>query len=377
VETLTAPQGSFALARYPARRKDLLRAWDAADEYLLQYLADNELPRSGSRILILNDGFGALSVALADHVPHMLSDSWLAQQATLANLSRNGLATDSVNLTDSLMMPEGVFDVVLLKIPKSLALLEDQLHRIRPCLRDETVFLGAGMVKGIHRSTLRLCERIIGPVTTSLARKKARLVLPQFDPQLNPGVSPWPRRYRLEDTPFEIINHANVFSRERLDIGTRLLLEHLPSTHGAIQAIDLGCGNGVVGLMLKARNLQAELSFVDESFMAVASARQNFAAAFPQDQSARFITGDCLAGFEPASADLVLINPPFHQQQAITSSIARQMFRDALRVLRPGGECRVIGNRHLGYHKMLRQVFGHAEVVASNAKFVVFSAVRS
>lgn len=51
---------AFSLHRYPIQKNETLQAWDAADEYLIEQLEQKELPTS-SRILILNDGFGALS----------------------------------------------------------------------------------------------------------------------------------------------------------------------------------------------------------------------------------------------------------------------------------------------------------------------------
>ncbi|WP_315981168.1 hypothetical protein [Aliamphritea spongicola] len=63
-------------------------------------------------------------------------------------------------------------DLVILKITKSLAQLEDQLHRIRPLLSENTRVLAAGMVKAIHTSTLDLFGKIIGPTHTSLAKKR-------------------------------------------------------------------------------------------------------------------------------------------------------------------------------------------------------------
>ena len=52
------------------------------------------------------------------------------------------------------------------------------------------------------------------------------------------------------------------------------------------------------------------------------------------------------------------------------------MFRDSKRVLRYGGELRVVANRHLAYHLVLERLFGGVTVVASNPKFVVLSARR-
>ena len=121
---------------------------------------------------------------------------------------------------------------------------------------------------------------------------------------------------------------------------------------------------------------EATVHFVDESFMAVASARDNFRAAFGADRAAEFRVGDGLGEFAAASADLVLCNPPFHQQHAVGDRLAQRMFHDAKRVLRPGGELWVVGNRHLGYHVALKRLFGQVELVASNAKFVILRGVR-
>ncbi|MFE0426511.1 methyltransferase, partial [Streptomyces sp. NPDC058953] len=68
-------------------------------------------------------------------------------------------------------------------------------------------------------------------------------------------------------------------------------------------------------------------------------------------------------------------NPPFHSHRATTDTTARRMFTDARRVLRPGGELWVVGNRHLGYHVRLRRIFGDCETVAGHPKFVVLRAV--
>ncbi len=72
----------------------------------------------------------------------------------------------------------------------------------------------------------------------------------------------------------------------------------------------------------------------------------------------------------------MLCNPPFHQQNAVTDHIAWQMFNDAKKVLRPGGELRIVGNRHLDYHEKLKRLFGGSKLLGSNKKFVVLSAKK-
>ncbi|WP_305907284.1 methyltransferase [Methylomarinum sp. Ch1-1] len=376
METLMrAPQGEFTLRRWPIRVNDVLRAWDAADEYLLHELAEEKL-EDDANIVILNDSFGALAVALHRYRPLAISDSWLSQQATRSNLDGNGLSQASVTLLNSLQAPEQPIDYLLIKAPKTLALLEYQLINLQPWLNERTQVIVAGMIKNLPPSLWKLMARLVGPVTTSLARKKARLLYARPAPDRKVEDNPYPVRYRLENSSFTLVNHANVFSRDSLDIGTRLLLQHLPDNTDYNDFIDLGCGNGVVGLMLARQNPVACIRFIDESFMAVASARENFIAAFDQQRQAEFITTDCLSGIDDDSADCIVCNPPFHQQHAVGDHIAWQMFKQSRKVLHQGGELRVIGNRHLAYHISLKKLFGNCRLVASNKKFVILSAIK-
>lgn len=365
---MDVPQGKFELRRFPDEQKSMLRAWDAADEYVLGHL--HEAPDLGTQWLLVNDSFGALSVALSDHQPAMLSDSVLSHRAITENLRLNGLDPSSVSLLGSLADPPGRVDVLIVKIPKSLSLLEDQLHRLRPSLHEGTQIVGAGMARHIHKSTLELFEAIVGPTKTSLASKKARLIFVSVDPALNPGPTPYPTSFTLA-SGHKIMNHAGVFSRRRLDAGTRLLLGKLPTDLEADCVVDLGCGNGVVGLALALDNPDIELTMVDSSYLAVSSAEETFEASGAGSHTATFAVEHSMTGFADASVDLVVNNPPFHEDRSLADTVTWQMFNDAKRCLRPGGAMLVVGNRHLGYHVKLKRIFGNVDVVASNPKFVV------
>lgn len=374
-DVLTVPQGEITLHRDHHDSKAPLRAWDAADLYALEHLA--ELGIATRRALVVNDAFGALAVALAGGTEAEVvswSDSQVAINAATANLRRNEIDTDAVRFVPSTEDPAGPFDVVLVKVPRTLAFLTDQLRRLRPMLVADTVVIGAGMTKAVHRSTIEAFEHTVGPTPTSLARKKARLLLAAVDPDLD---APQPSPPTTWTTPegVSVTNHPNAFSSTSLDIGTRLLLDHLPSPPARSTVVDLGCGNGVVAATLAHRRPDIEIVCCDESHQAIASARSTVGAAAP-DTSARFHVTDVLDGVDDDSADFVVVNPPFHAGGARTSDVARRMFAEARRVLRPGGELRVVGNRHLDHHVQLKRLFGRVEVVASNAKFVVLRSPR-
>ncbi|MFE4213932.1 methyltransferase [Streptomyces sp. NPDC056844] len=381
---LTTSQGEFDLARFPENPRDPFRAWDAADEYLLRRLegAEGSEPvRPSGTVAVVGDRWGALATVLAAHSPVQITDSYLTRRATEANLARNGAAPDAVRMLSVRDTPPERIDVLLVRVPKSLALLEDQLHRLAPAVHAGTVVIGTGMVKEIHTSTLKLFERIIGPTRTSLAVKKARLIFCTPDPALPRTPSPWPRRYELPDdvgvvSGRTVTNHAGIFCAERLDIGTRFFLKHLPRRTGPDRVVDLGCGNGVLGTAAALANPDAAVTFVDESYQAVASAEATFHDNAGADAKAEFVVGDGTADIPRAGVDLVLCNPPFHSHQAVTDATARNMFAGAHAALRQGGELWVVGNRHLAYHTQLRRIFGSCVTVAGDPKFVVLRAVK-
>ncbi|HEY0208792.1 23S rRNA (guanine(1835)-N(2))-methyltransferase RlmG [Acerihabitans sp.] len=366
--------GTLELDRYPPGAADEnLQAWDAADEYLLAHIATLG-PITGPT-LILNDGFGALACALRDVSPYSSGDSYLSQLATRHNDGQNPGGRGEIRFLDSLAPLPASPGLVLMKIPKTLALLEHQLYALRQVATAATQVIAAGKVKDIHNSTLQRFSDILGPTRTSLAKKKARLIFSQVTAPAAAG--PDQRCvWTLEESGYHIHNHANVFSRASLDIGARLFMQYLPKgLDGAL--VDLGCGNGVLGLTALGQNPGADVHFVDESYMAVASSRINIEVNRPQDLArCRFNVGNSLAGYGAGSVQAVFCNPPFHQQQAITDHIAREMFRDAKRSLRIGGELRVIANRHLDYYHQIKQLFGNCTTLGSNPKFVVLRSVK-
>ena len=365
------------IQRWPTNSDRSLQAWNAADELMVAHLLDNVEPSRS--VLLVNDAFGALCCGLHQYECTHWSDSYLSQQAAQRNLASNFDST-SIQFVDSTALLEGTFDVVLLKVPKTVSLLEYQLSRLRDHLHDSSLVIAGGMIKYLSSAYFKAFETMIGPVTTSLAQKKARLIFAAYDPGLAQSDHNEWSQYSDPAVGFSLYNQAGLFSRGGLDLGTRFFLQHFDSLPKAERVVDLACGNGVLGLKYQLSYPDTSMTYLDESHLAIASARKNLDTLIEQDRlaepAAKFIVGDAMAGIPSESVELILCNPPFHQGQEVGRGTAARFFQQSKACLKARGEIWIVANRHLGYDKLLKATFGHCQQRAINNRFVILQAKK-
>ncbi|KFZ36390.1 50S rRNA methyltransferase [Shewanella mangrovi] len=365
---------TLELNRYPANSNDNLQAWDAADEHLLKQLNADVAQQS---LLLMNDSFGALLCALKKQFVdcHLtwFSDAKTSLLGCQQNLQHNQLSESDIDWLHPLQTPVTAPTIVLLKLPKNLNYFVEQLRMLTQWLAPESQLLIGAKAKNINQALLHSIEVNFGSASASLAWKKTRVISAKFDGKRR--AIPEIQRWQTEDG-IKLIGLANVFAASKLDIGARLMLAHYPEGNFK-HVVDLGCGNGVLGLQAALRYPQAHIHFVDDSFEAVSSAEQGWHANQLDTHRGHFHWDDCLTHLPTEQApDLILCNPPFHQGEAITDHIAWQMFMDAKKRLIDGGMLQVVGNRHLGYHVKLKRLFGNCTTVASNQKFVILRSIK-
>jgi len=370
--------GELVISRVPPKRKETLQAFDQADLLALSYLQTEALLDASCRVLVANETFGAMTCAVTKALvdvggplPTLWSDSHIAHLGLQHNAQANQLPL--AHFVPAQDTPHGGFDLVIFRLPKSHALLRDQLQRMLPQLAPQALIIMPVMVKHMDNSVYQLLESLVGALSTSLACKKARLVF-AVNTNVALGESPQPEenRWQLPSLGLYLQHYSGVFSRTKLDPGAQVLLHQFPQ--GPYQkVIDLGCGNGVQAIAAAKKWPQCQVIGVDESYMSVASATLNANYNGVGDQC-EFRANDCLTEIASASADLILCNPPFHQERVIGDQIAMRMFAQSAQVLTKGGELWVVGNRHLGYHAKLKRWFRQVEQVGTHPKFVVLKA---
>ena len=177
------------------------------------------------------------------------------------------------------------------------------------------------------------------------------------------------RSVRALGVTMEFITDAGVFSRGKLDAGTRALLEALPPLRGRI--LDLGCGWGPVGCCMAARWPQAEIALCDINERAVALARANLERN--RLRGAAFC-GDGLDAVE-GQFDLIAVNPPIRAGKALIYGL----FDTAHERLRDGGALTIVIRKQQGAPsalKHLQETFGNAEVIAKGGGYWIIRSVK-
>lgn len=367
------------LSRHPDVEAPNLFASDAADRLILDEAAG---ALSGARrIVVIDDDYGALTVgAAALHGARGIrthQDGLSGERALAGNAERFGFADafTSHDLGEDLLSGA---DLVLLRLPRSLDALDEITDAIARWASPDVAVFAGGMVKHMTVAMNDVLLTRFERVDVTHARQKARvLIASHLIPDAASAVPHWPRVTRDPSTGLEIVAHAAAFAGAGIDIGTRFLLSHLDEARPeASEAIDLGCGTGVLATSLARARPRIRVLATDQSAAAVASARLTAQANGVADR-VEVVRDDALSAVPDASAELIVLNPPFHIGATVHAGIALKLFADAGRVLAPGGELWCVWNSHLRYRADLERLVGPTRQIARNATFTITASRRA
>lgn len=192
----------------------------------------------------------------------------------------------------------------------------------------------------------------------------------------------------LPDLHLRLHTDRGVFSPDKVDLGTRVLLESVPAPPAQGRLLDLGCGYGPISLTMASRAPGARVLGVDVNGRAVGLARRN--AAEHGLDNARFAVvapGGGLAveqgeGTAPAAEDLlgpfdaIWSNPPIR----VGKNVLHPMLLTWLDRLTPEGVAHLVVQRHLGSDSLQKWLEAQGlptERLASRAGFRVLAVRRA
>ena len=352
-------------------------------------LLANQIPHmTPGPCLVLGYGAGVLpaAVALASAgQPVWASDpSWIAYRLCQQTLQMNQIT--QVHLVSGVsVLPDlaGYFQTVMIHLPKGRKLAQRWLleayHAARP---GGAVYLAGANEQGIQ-PVIRDAAELFGSQSILEYKKGQRIA--RFIKNKNdcgwpawaeePGLQPgnW---YHLEvetaQGRLNLVSAPGIFSYDRLDDGTRLLIETWqPSPNQRV--LDLGCGCGILGI-LAARAGAAWVDLIDENLLAVAAARENLSAH--QLNRAEAIPSDALSAVTGRKYDLILTNPPFHSGRGVDYSMTQAFIQQSWQALVPGGQLWLVANRFIPYETVLGRYFNEVICLADNPRYRVLRATR-
>lgn len=389
------------LRRFPDVEAPNLQAWDATDELLVQHALAADA--KGPEIAVIGDEYGAITLALADAGLagiRVHQDSATGRQALVKNAQALELSGfEPHELDESLLIGARL---VLLQLPKALAELEEIADAVARWAAPDVTLIAGGRVKHMTLSQNEVLARSFDTVQAQRSERKSRLIVATGARQV-PDEPPFPQRAAHPEFGITLVSHGGAFAANRIDIGTRVLLEVLAESNGpqllrnaldpggndgsvpsgvqisgVVQAesvLDLGCGTGALAAYYALHHPEARITATDRSAAAAASARETMAA---NGIAARVTVTHDDAGAElpDASADLILLNPPFHLGASVHTGAATRLFEAAARLLKPGGELWTVFNSSLTYKPELTRLIGPTVQLHRTAKFTVTRTIR-
>jgi 16S rRNA (guanine1207-N2)-methyltransferase len=361
--------------------------WDQVTPATALLAAEAEIA-PGERVLVGPCGHGALAVWAAHHTSPRnvtcLDTNWVAAQMARATCDRNDLA--GVGVAAIAPHPDqGPWDVALLPMPKGRDLARLWLLNVALATAPGGRIYIAGANRGGVKSFMQDAETLLGPGAL-LSYKGGNRVAQFTRPTALPDPLPEPfRQPGLLEGAFATFGapvagaertlyaRPGVFSRDGLDEGTRLLLETV-SVRPDEQALDLGCGYGVVGLHLALQAPQGSVTLVDVDSLACQCARETL--AHNGVVGAPVLHGDGLAAVAGRTFTLIASNPPFHAGHAVSLEMTSAFIQESYDALERNGRLVLVANRFLTYQRMLEERFGHVDVLARTPQFQVLSAAK-
>lgn len=359
-------KNEYSIERYPKTNNQSLKAWSAADEYLLEALHDLELltPMTSSLSLaILNDRFGFLSCHFHQYTPTIVLNYKSQEKSIHQNLAVNQLDINPLNFLSPLTPLPSQLDIATLKIPKSLDLFKMQLWQISSSLKEDGIVVASFMTKYFSPQILSIAQEFFEVVEQSKARKKSRyLTLQKKKPQQEISI-----RHAIDFQNFTYQQYFGVFSAKNIDYASQFFIPFLTIKEENLKVLDLASGNGVLSRAIQIQNRNSEIHLMDDSLLAIESSRLNL-----NHENTFFHESDTMDVFEDNFFDLVISNPPFHFEHETNIEVAIRLFHGVRRCLKNDGKFKLVASRHLNFKTHLTKIFKAVNIIAENKKFVVY-----
>ena len=354
------------IIRYPNTTDRSLKPWSSADELLLDQVLDQNI--SEKKIITYNDRFGYLNCQLNKSYVLSVISYKSQEKSHKINRQNNGLMFDDSHFVNPLSSIDEKFDMVLMKIPKSVNLFELYLAQIVTCIKDDTIVYCSFMTRHFTKQLLSISNKYFEVVEQSLAKKKARVLILKKKKEVKEKKLINKLSLSASD---ELRQYYGVFSAKEIDQATQFFINNLQVEENTKEVLDLAAGNGILGYIIQKQLPNCKIHLIDDFYLAVESAKLNL-----KGENVCFHYNDTLKEIEENSIDLIVSNPPFHFEYETNIEISLRLFKEVTYCLKQGGKFQLVANRHLNYGPHLERIFNKVIRVVHNEKFEIYNCIK-
>ncbi|PCI43469.1 MAG: hypothetical protein COB41_07030 [Proteobacteria bacterium] len=268
---------------------------------------------------------------------------------------------------------DGAFDGVLVFPSKNKLLSLSNMAKAMLLLHENgKIMMGCANVHGA-KSYASALKQLAGDVS-STSKSKCRVFSARRDTGFDEHLAKqWIDAAKMRDVESHgLYSQPGLFSWDRADIGSALLLQYLPELSG--EGMDLCCGYGLLSdRILKKFPDITQWYMVEADHMALHCAKKN--TLLWQDKVKLFWQDAQLDGL-PNKLDFVICNPPFHTGQDQDIDLGQAIVAQACRSLKRGGHLYMVANRKLPYEAVLAKHVRSHDTVIETQGFKIMHGVR-
>ena len=176
----------------------------------------------------------------------------------------------------------------------------------------------------------------------------------------------------IKTKQYRFVTDYGVFSKSAVDFGTKVLLESI-SLKDPDHILDVGCGYGVVGIVLKHLYPNASITMFDVNERAVMLAKQNV-SHYELDDIDIYHSNHVPKHLKNVST--AVLNPPIRAGKQTVFRLYQEMHA----ALKPSGECFVVIQKKQGANStklFLESLFAEVQIVNKHKGYYVFKAIKA